>query len=126
MPTDVSYVPDDIVAGMLSFFKGDYFTSDPERIHETIAKARVTYRILEVFPFSKDDAYPFSRLLERVLARLQVSRIIGMDNPTYDRYAIKEEGRKLIKEEILPFFDKEQQEQIRELATYFESECGIS
>lgn len=79
------YLPSDIIAGMLAHVNKDYFTGNPKRIHEAVFELRTHFKILKAFHFSKYDVYPFSRELEKVLFSLQRARIIGMENPDFER-----------------------------------------
>lgn len=120
----VNPVPSDILAGILCFLKGSRFSGDPEKIHSTIARLQRHYSILDAFTFTRGDVYPFSRLLEDSLSILQRSRVIGMENPDYDTYCVKEESKQFIGENVLGNFFAEQREQLQEIAEIFEAECG--
>lgn len=119
-----SYVPSDILAGILCFLKGSRFSGDPEKIHSTIARLQRHYSILDAFTFTRGDVYPFSRLLEDSLSILQRSRVIGMENPDYDTYRVEEESKQFVAENVLAHFSDEQRQQLQEITEVFESECG--
>jgi hypothetical protein len=117
-------VPSDILAGILCFLKGSRFSGDPEKTHSTIARLQRHYSILDAFTFTRGDVYPFSRLLEDSLSILQRSRVIGMENPDYDAYCVKQESKQFIEEKVLGCFSDEDRQQLREIAEIFEAECG--
>jgi hypothetical protein len=119
------YLPDDVIAGVLGSLEVSIFTSDASRIHPALACLREKYPVLRGFTFSTGDLYPFSRLLERVLTRLQLARLIGMDNPDYERYRISDGAKKFIQDEVLPRFTPDQQAEIRAIAAGFGEACGI-
>jgi hypothetical protein len=118
-----TYVLDDIIAGMLILTGLSSFTGKPLDIHRFIYDERRKYTILNSFSFSQDDIHPFSRVLERVLSRLELSRIIGMENPDFDRFIIKPAGIDIIKNDILPLFAKDEIEQLTGIAEDFKNNC---
>lgn len=118
------YLPSDIVAGMLAYVDKDYFTGNPKRLHETIYELRKHFKILKAFPFSKYDVYPFSRELEKVLFSLQRARIIGMENPDFERFVIKKEGKKYINERILKRFTENEKKILKKIGKQFAKECS--
>ncbi|MEW6409671.1 MAG: hypothetical protein AB1488_06105 [Nitrospirota bacterium] len=118
------YLPSDIIAGILSYANINHFTGNPEQIHKTIYNLRKQFAILKVFPFSKYDVYPFSRELEKVLFSLQRARIIGMENPDFERFVIKENGKKYIKEKILKRFTKDEKVMLRGIGKQFARKCS--
>lgn len=119
-----NYVPGDIIAGMFYYFDRPFFTGDYKKIHETIFEARGKFDILKVFPFSEGEVFPFSRKLEEVLQRLELSRIIGMENPDFKRFIVKTQAKEYLKERILPLFDDEEKKQLEDLGKYFSRICG--
>lgn len=118
------HLPSDIIAGMLAYANIDHFTGNPEQIHKTIYKLRKQFEILKVFPFSKYDVYPFSRELEKVLFSLQRARIIGMENPDFERFVIKENGKKYIQERILKRFTNDEKIMLGEIGKQFAKKCS--
>ena len=120
------YVPDDVVAGVLSFLKVNLITGNAEPIHRTLSRLRANHAVLQDFTFSSTTRYPFSRLLEEVLTRLQLARVIGMDNPDYDRYRINTSAKKIIQDEVVKRrFTEDERRQLEEIAGELEKECGI-
>jgi len=118
-----TYVLDDIIAGMLILTGLSSFTGKPLDIHRFIYDERRKYTILNSFSFSQDDIHPFSRVLERVLSRLELSRIIGMENPDFDRFIIKPAGIDIIKNDVLPLFAEDEIEQLTGIAEDFKNSC---
>lgn len=121
------FVPDDVIAGILGFLdppkETTYLTGDPRVIHEAIFALRDKYPLLKVFPFSQGDIYPFSRYLEEVLSRLQVARLLGMENPDFKRYIVKQRAKKIIRERVHKRFNDEQSAELQKIAREFEDRC---
>jgi hypothetical protein len=98
-----------------------------EIIQRTFYKLKKEYPILKpITPFSTSDVYPFSRVLEDAISTLQNTRIIGMENPDFERYIIKDKGKEFVKNNILSLFFDDELRQIRAMAKIFEKECGIN
>ena len=122
-------VPDDAIAAMLSFLKSDSFSGDPKRIHETIYRLRGNYPdLLQDFVFSdpEHDVYPLSPLLERILSRLQLSRLIRMENPDFEVYILKPQAKKYARENILPRFNAGERKSLKKMAADFEDGVKLS
>ena len=120
-------VADDVIGGMLSFVKAGSFNGDPKLIHETIFDLKKRYpELLEDFAFSdpEHDVYPLSPLLERVLSRLQLSRIIRMENPDFEVYILKEEAMNFVRENILSRFNPRERRHLELMAEEFENKVG--
>jgi hypothetical protein len=118
------YVPGDIIAGIFFYLEAPYFTGDIGKIHATIFEAKEKFKILKAFPFSVEDVSPFSRRLEDVLNRLELSRVIGMENPDFTRFLVKEKSKKYLEERIIPLFDDREKEQLRSIAAIFKEKCS--
>ncbi|MFC1613431.1 hypothetical protein ACFL23_03820 [Patescibacteria group bacterium] len=123
------YVPGDIIGGMFFYFYSEspnlpFFVGDLKKIHEAIFELRKSYPILKSFPFSEKEVSHFSRLLESVLHRLQLSRIIGMENPDFKRFIVKKPAVKYLEESIIPLFNEEEKQQLKKIGKEFLSRCG--
>lgn len=123
------YLPDDIIAAMLYYvattFEKRYFSGDARLIHAPLAELkRKGNPLLQKFPFSENDIFPFSRVLEDVLTRLQISRIIGMENPDFERYEIKTAAQDYVEREIISRFDDSEKEEIKKIGEYFAERAG--
>lgn len=115
--------PDDIIASMLSFLDVDSFPGSARRIQMAVNELKNDYpEILTDFIFSDGDIYPFSRLLERVLFRLESGGIIGMVNPDFERYTISDESKIAVRREIVDkIFPREQKDTLAEMGNKFQS-----
>jgi hypothetical protein len=113
--------PDDVIAVMLSFLDLEQIPSSYRVIHTCVNRLKEEYpELLEEFVFSHGDFYPFSRLLERVLFRLQNSGLINTINPDFDVCVIPIESKKYIKDNILPLFSEEEQRKLKEMSVKFQ------
>ncbi len=123
------YILDDIVAAIIALVpeeEGDKFDANTRQIHETFRELRERYTILrDRLNFSQGDIFPFSRQLEEAFATLELSRIIGMENPDYTRYLIKQEGRRFVTERLLPLFSDDEKQQLRSMAEEFAQRCHV-
>lgn len=123
----VKFVPDDVIAGILGFIepiqKTAYLKGDPRIIHETIFRLREKYPLLQDLAFSKEDVYPFSHQLERILSRLQVARILGMESPDFKRYVVRGKAKKIIHERIHTRFNIDQIFELKNIAKEFSESC---
>jgi len=95
----VDIAPDDVVGAVLGYSGLSQFSSSKKFLHTNFYKF---YRqgmtqcpeLFDQFVFSSGESYPFSRLLERVLIRLQVAGVIVADNPKYRAYRMEKEERR--------------------------------
>jgi len=111
---------DDVIASMICFLDDEEIIADPRTIHISIEKLKGDYPdLLDDFIFSRGDIYPFSRLLERVLFRLQNSGVIQMINPNFDKYRIPQKSKESVKRIILIKFSEEDQEKLEEMSGKF-------
>jgi|Deesub1362B_J571_1020462.scaffolds.fasta_scaffold03345_3 hypothetical protein len=114
--------PDDVIAAMLSFLETEEIPADYEKIHSAINYLKNDYpELLGEFVFSKGDIYPFSKLLERVLFRLQNGGIISTVNPDFKRCIIPANSRNYIRRNILPLFSDEEKRKLKEMSKKFHS-----
>jgi hypothetical protein len=110
--------PDDIIMGMLFYCKRELLPYNVEKIHRSVYEVKRKYpQLLKDFSFSRNDVYPFSKLLERVLFNLCVSDLIKIG----DSYLqIPPESKQYIQENVLPLFKEEQREQLKLMGELFE------
>jgi hypothetical protein len=122
-------VADDVIAAMISFVETPSFSGDPMLLHSIIFNLKKDHRdLLDEFAFSDPahDISPLSPLLERVLARLQLARIIRMENPDFEVYILKEKARAFIRENILDRFTEDEQKELKEMAKKFQEIAGLA
>ncbi len=121
--------PDDVIGAIIAYSELEKFTSEKSKFHRIIKslldnyKDRVSNLLLEEFIFSQEDIYPFSKLLESVLIRLQIPNIITADNPTYERYRMENSSRTFMKNNAENLFSPSQLSIIKEMANEFKKKA---
>jgi hypothetical protein len=117
---------DDKVAAMLSFLEKKEIPLDTERLYRSFYKLKEKYpEFLKEFVFSRNDVYPFSSLLWRILFRLQNAGVISTVNPDFKRCIISDESKAYIRKNILPIFELAEQKKLEEMARIFEKSMSI-
>jgi hypothetical protein len=112
---------DDKVAVMLSFLDKEEIPLDTERIYQSFFKLKQKYpEFLKEFVFSRNDVYPFSSLLWRVLFRLQNAGVISTVNPDFKRCIISDKSKDYIRKNVLPIFSPAEQVILADMAKIFE------
>jgi len=94
--------PEDIIMALFSQMKSDIIRKDHGAIQEAMFKLRETpgYKsFLEDFIFDTSGITPYSKLLEKVINRLETFSVFGTLNPSYDMY-------KLDKDYLLNAYEK--------------------
>lgn len=83
--------PEDIIMALFSQVKSDIIPKDHGSIQEAVFKLRETpgYKsFLEDFIFDTSGITPYSKLLEKVINRLETFSVLGTLNPSYDMYKV--------------------------------------
>ena len=113
--------PDDVIASLLCFCKKKEINSNSRVLHSSIKKLKDDYpEQFEDFIFSRGDIYPFSRDLETVLFRLELSGILKTDSD-FKNYKISPYTKKEIRKVILPKFSKDRQDRLKKISARFEN-----
>lgn len=116
---------DDVIAGMFSFLRTERIPLDVKRIHSAMYRISKEFPgMLEEFIFSRNDVYPFSRLLETVLFRLQNSSLISTINPDFKVCIVPAEAKEFVRKNILPSFNDKEQRDLKKMAQRFELLVG--
>ena len=71
-------------------------------------------KILEEFVFTTSGTFPFSELLERVLTRAKISRVLKTMNPDFEQIGLVQGTNEYIKENIEPKFDSDDYKLLKE------------
>lgn len=72
-------------------------------------------KILEEFVFTTSGTFPFSELLERVLTRAKISRVLKTMNPDFEQIGLVQGTNEYIKENIEPKFDSDDYKLLKEI-----------
>lgn len=116
-----SVVSDDVIAAIFSFVEAEKIPLDVKKIHSAIFKLKQRYpEMFKQFVFSRNDYYPYSVLLERVLFRLQNVDLINTVNPDFKICIISNESKDYIKKNILPLFEQEDRKKLQKMGEDFE------
>ena len=123
--------PDDVIGAIIAYSELQEFTSEKRKLHKIMKSLVENYKekdpslLLDEFIFSQEDIYPFSKLLEGVLIRLQIPDIITADNPTYERYRMDDSSRTFMKKNAENLFNAFQLSIIKKMATEFKKEADV-
>ena len=82
---------EDIIMASFSQMKNDFFPKDHGSIHKAVFKlsGKPRYKsFLEDFIFDTSGITPYSKLLEKVINRLETFSVLGTLNPSYDMYKV--------------------------------------
>ena len=72
-------------------------------------------QILKEFIFTTSGTFPFSALLERVLTRAKISRVLKTMNPDFEQIGLASGTNEYIKENIEPKFDSDDYKLLKEI-----------
>jgi hypothetical protein len=112
--------PDDVVGAIFAFSEEPLFSTDRQMLQAFffgLAQDERFAPLVGDFEFTdKRDLYPFSRVLEASLGRLQMGKVIYARNPDYDNYGMDEAARTRMKELADEVFSGDEQELLREAA----------
>lgn len=117
---------DDVWIGILYFvkteMKKDRFCTDPAIIHSAIYELREKEEfknMLNKFAFDTRGIYPRSRTLENSINHLQLAGLLERTNPRFSVFEIKDSTRKYFEEDLENLFNKQQKEQLKNMAIEF-------
>jgi hypothetical protein len=133
MPATRTHIlPDHILAAVLTLAKKQLQEKDPHqkrlafRSHDFQLQAlfnelRKTgkYSILDAFVFSDSGPEPYSPALNESVSRLQLSGLIGRENPNYEVVFLRDAADKFYAEVLSSEFDEHQRPQLSEIAAEF-------
>ena len=113
--------PDDIIAGIICQMKETEISASPLKIHRAFYELKQKHPdILRPFNFFKGNINHFSKLLERVLFRLEQASLLGTINPTFDYYNIRDDTKEKFKKMVLFRFSNEEKDELKTIAKELE------
>ena len=71
--------------------------------------------LLKEFTFTTSGTFPFSELLERVLTRAKISRVLKTVNPDFEQVGLAQGTNEYIEENIEPKFDPDDYKLLKEI-----------
>lgn len=97
------------------------FRSHDFQLQEIFNQLRETgnYPILEAFVFSEGGPEPYSPTLNESVSRLQLSGLIGRENPDYEVVFLRPSASRFYKEVLISEFDEAQRQQLADIAVQF-------
>jgi hypothetical protein len=131
MPASQNAVlPDHILAAVLTLAKREIlskrpeetrfaFHSDDSQLQEIFSELQKGHRILDPFVFSDSGPEPYSPALEESVSRLQLSGLIGRENPDYEVVFLQPSADGFFDDVLTTEFDKLQLQQLAEIASAF-------
>jgi hypothetical protein len=124
-------LPDHILAAVLTLAKRELIEKDPKRdrfafrnydfeLQEIFRQLQETkeYPILDAFVFSDSGPEPYSPALEESVSRLQLSGLIGRENPDYEVVFLRSAADRFFDEVLSTEFAAEI-EQLSKIASQF-------
>lgn len=118
----LSYISSDtVIAAILFKLNNTKLPKDPGVIHEVIYKLKMNKKykdLLEDFYFDDSGLTPFSKELDEILFRMELSGILKTLNPHYECYNIS--GNKDLLESHFKKFGQREQDIICEMSEEFE------
>jgi len=123
-------LPDHILAAVLTLAKREMlskqpketrfaFHSDDSQLQEIFSELQKDNRILDAFVFSDSGPEPYSPALEESVSRLQLSGLIGRENPDYEVVFLQPSADGFFDDVLSAEFDKPQLEQLSKIASAF-------
>jgi hypothetical protein len=136
--TQPTLLPDHVLSAVLALAKQKLAEKDPERkrlafrshdfqLQEIFSELRRTekYPILQAFVFSDSGPEPYSPVLSESVSRLQLSGLIGRENPDYEVVFLRPAADRFFNEVLKSEFDDSQIQQLNEIAAQFLSRVSV-
>ena len=125
-----THSPDDFLAALYLYSDIEEFTSNKEKIHSAIKELIETFSsrvgdLTEEFVFSERESFPFSKTVEHVLMRLQLSNVIISENPRFYKYRVNNSIKNLLKKEIEKHLGREEVVLLKEMSKEFGTRCAF-
>lgn len=97
------------------------FRSHDFQLQEIFSDLRQTgkYPILDAFVFSDSGPEPYSPILNESVSRLQLSGLIGRENPDYEVVFVRPAANRFFDEVLTKELDKSAVDQLNEIASTF-------
>jgi hypothetical protein len=92
------------------------FKFNDECLHTLIFEAKQSHpELFKEFNFRLNGTYPYSQLIERIIHRAKITRIIKTSNPDFSEIQLKEESKKYVEEKLLPKLQQKDLDILKEL-----------
>jgi hypothetical protein len=136
--TRTEILPDHILAAVLTLAKRELdkknqsqqrlaFRSHDFQLQEIFDNLRKTgkYPILDAFVFSESGPEPYSPALNESVSRLQLSGLIGRENPDYEVVFLRPAADRFFDEVLSSRLGTSERQQLNEIASQFLSHIDI-
>lgn len=110
--------PDDKIAVLFLQIKGEKFLLDIQKIHSAVKQLKGRFPLFDEFVFTRNDVYPYSPLLEKVIFRLIQCDLIQYLSDMKTGI-ISAESKKWIRENVFPLFERKEQKKLIEAGKLF-------
>jgi|SRR5579859_3004851 len=123
--TQPSLLPDHVLSAVLTLAKKRTnksrfaFRSHDYSLQGIFSELSGSYPILSSFVFSDSGPEPFSPVLNDSVSRLQLSGLIGRENPDYEVVFLSPSAEAFYDNVLQPRFSAEQVRQLEEIAVKF-------
>jgi hypothetical protein len=125
--TQNTILPDHILAAVLTLAKKESkqkrfaFQSYDFQLQKVFSDLQKTkkYSLLDAFVFSDSGPEPYSPVLNESVSRLQLSGLIGRENPDYEVVFLQEAADQFYKEVLSFEFGAPEIQQLTEIASQF-------
>lgn len=110
--------PDDIITIILSEMnlEENPLKFDRDIFYNVIYKHfRQHPNIFSDFCFIESGTYPYSELLERIINRHKISRLLKLENPDFEIIRLKEGTTELVERKLKPNFGKDELEILKNI-----------
>jgi len=127
-----AFLPDHILSAVLTLAKQELgkaeqnpkrlaFRSHDFQLQEIFSELQKTknYPILDAFVFSDDGPEPYSPALNESVSRLQLSGLIGRENPDYEVVFLRPAADRFYDEVLRTEFSDSQRRELAEIASQF-------
>lgn len=101
------------------------FRSHDFQLQEIFNDLRKTYSILNAFVFSDSGPEPYSPVLNESVSRLQLSGLIGRENPDYEVVFVRKAADRFFDEVLRQKLAPEEINQLDEVASRFLSRVEV-
>ncbi len=110
--------PDDVIRVILKEmdFEGEAMKFDDEIFQRTLYEfSKRNTRLFNDFIFSTSGTFPYSDLVERVLTRAKISRVLKTVNPDFEFLQLASGTSEYVDKKIKPKFDASDYEMLKEI-----------
>jgi hypothetical protein len=125
--TRAPLLPDDILTAILALAKQSSseerlaFKGHDYALQKVVRQLAQEYhnRLLDPFVFSDSGPEPYSPALSESISRLQLSGLVGRENPDYEVLFLRPAAEKYFEEELKPRFSVNEIKDLRAMAQRF-------